>query len=124
MFFTIIKPVHFLFFEHIIFEAEKAIHDSHYLVTTNKYSNQIYVIKPSDHKKTGLYQGSDNRCEGDRSYDLIRLLQQSQSIHYCNKSVLGIFPDLNMIYSVLRLLISFREAPWYSYKFTTCGIFV
>ena len=53
-------------------------------------------ISSSDHRKTGLYQGSDNRCEEYFNSDLIRMLQQSQSIHYCNHLVLAIVPDLNI----------------------------
>ena len=111
-------------FEHNIFAADKAIHHFHYLIINNKYSNQVRVMKTSNHQKTGLYQGSDNSCEGDRNSDLISLLQKSQAIRYCKQSVLAIFPDLKVTYSVILLLISFREAPWYRYKFTTCEIFV
>ena len=64
-----------LFFssEHKIFAAEKAIHNLQFLIINNKYSNQVYVIKPSDHWKTGFRQGSSECCEGDRDYDLNRL---------------------------------------------------
>ena len=54
------------------------------------------VISYSDHQKTGIYQGSADFCEGGLNFDLIRLLQQSQSTHYCNQSVLVIVPDLNI----------------------------
>ena len=47
-------------------------------------------------KKTVLYQGSSDNCEGDRNPDIIRLLHKSQEIHYCNQSVLSIVPDLNI----------------------------
>ena len=114
----------FFIFEHNIFAADKAIHNFQYLITNNKYSNQVYVIKPSDYQNTGIYQGSADRCEGYRESDLILLIQQSQAVHYCNQSLLAIVPDLNVTYSVLQFLISFREAPWYSYTFTTCNIFV
>ena len=40
-------------------------------------------------------------------------LHKSWSIQYCNQPVLAIALDLNVTYSVLRSLISFREAPWY-----------
>ena len=63
-------------FEHKLFAVDKAIHNYQYLITNNKYSNQIYVIKPSNHQKTGLYQGSSDRCEGDRDCDLIRLASE------------------------------------------------
>ena len=52
-------------FEHNIFVADKEIHNFQFLITNNKYSDQVYVIRPSDHQKTGPYQGSADRCEGD-----------------------------------------------------------
>ena len=54
------------------------------------------VISYSDHRTTGLYQGSADCCEGDRNSDIIPLFQPSQAIHYCNQSVLAILPDLNI----------------------------
>ena len=60
-------------FENIFFAADKGIHNIWLLIIKNKYSYQVSVIKPSDHWNTGLYQGSDDRCEGDRNYDLNRL---------------------------------------------------
>ena len=39
------------------------------------------------------------------------MLQKSQAIHNCNQSVLAIFQDLNVTYSVLRFLTSFRKHP-------------
>ena len=53
-------------------------------------------ISSRDNQKTGLYQGSADRCEGYRNSDLIRLIQKSQAINYCNQSVLAIVPDLNI----------------------------
>ena len=50
------------------------------------------IISSSDHQKIGLYQGPVNICEGDRKSDLIFLIKKSQAIHYCNQSVLAIFP--------------------------------
>ena len=60
-------------FEHNIFAADKAIHNLQFLITKNKYSNQVYVIKPIYHWKTGIYQGSADCCEGDHDSDLNRL---------------------------------------------------
>ena len=54
------------------------------------------VILSSDCQKTGLYQGSADCCEGYHNLDIIRLLQQSQTIYYCNQSVLAIVPDLKI----------------------------
>ena len=59
------------------------------------------VISSRDHQKTGIYQGSDDRCKGDCNSDLIRLLQKSQLIHYCNQSVLAIVPDLNILVFII-----------------------
>ena len=41
-------------FEHNIFAADKEIHNLQFLIANNKYSNQVYVIKPSDHWNTGF----------------------------------------------------------------------
>ena len=54
------------------------------------------VISSCDHGTTGLYQWSANCWEGECNSDIIRLLQQSHTIHYCNQSVLEIFTDLNI----------------------------
>ena len=35
-----------------------------------KVNGQVYVIKPSDHWKTGLYHGSADFCAVDHEYDL------------------------------------------------------
>ena len=50
----------------------------------------------------------------------------NEEIQYCNQPVLDIALDLNVAYSVLWLLISFREAPWkgfvcYVLDITTTG---
>ena len=55
------------------------------------------VILYIDRQKKGLYNGSDNCCEGDHNLDIICLLQQSQTIHYYNQSVLAIVPDLTRL---------------------------
>ena len=39
-------------------------------ITNNKYSKQVYVIKPSEQWKTTLYQGPSDRGERDRESDL------------------------------------------------------
>ena len=61
------------------------------------------IISSSDHQKKGLYQGSADRCEGDRNSDIIRLIYQSQAIHYCNQSVLAIVPDLNIFIFIITI---------------------
>ena len=55
-----------------------------------------HFISSSDRKTPRLYQGSADCCEGYRNCDMIRLLQPSQKILYCNQSVLAIVPDLNI----------------------------
>ena len=60
------------------------------------------VISSSDHQKSGIYQGLSYSHEGDQNSDLICLLQKSQEIHYCNQSVLKIFPELDIfIFSII-----------------------
>ena len=44
-----------------------------------------------------LYQGSADCCEGYCNSDIIRMLQSSQTIHYCHQLVLVIVPDLNIL---------------------------
>ena len=44
-----------------------------------------HIISSSDRQRPRLYQGSAYYCEGDRNSDIIRLLQPSQKIHYCNQ---------------------------------------
>ena len=55
------------------------------------------VISSSDPQKRGIYQGSAYICEGDCNSDLICLIQKSQAIYCCNKSVLAIVPYLNIL---------------------------
>ena len=69
-FLTNIESVHFFYFKHSIFATDKATHKFKFLITNNKYSNQVYVIKKSDHWKTRLYQGSADHREGDCDSDL------------------------------------------------------
>ena len=69
------------------------------------------VISSSDHRKTGLYQGSSHRCEGDCNSYLIILLQKYQAIRYWNQSVLAIFPDLNIfVFGITIFDLIFRSA--------------
>ena len=63
-------------FKDIIFAADRAIHNFQYLITNNKYSNQVYAIKPINQQKTGIYQGSADSCKGDRDSDLIFLASE------------------------------------------------
>ena len=74
MFLKNIESVHLFYIrtQHF-FAADKAIHNFKFLITNNNHSNEVYVIKPRNHQKTGLYQGSANLCKGDRDSDLIRL---------------------------------------------------
>ena len=54
------------------------------------------VISSSNRQMPRLYQVSADCCEVDRNYDIIRLLQPYQTIHYCNQSMFVIVPDLNI----------------------------
>ena len=63
--------------------------------TTAPFDNTP-IISSRNRQTTGLYQGSDNCCEVCCNSDIIILLQQFQTIHYCNQSVLYIVPDLNI----------------------------
>ena len=73
--------------------------------------DDIPVISSSDHRTAGHYQGSADRCEGDRNSDIISLLQKSQAIHYCNQSVLEIVPDLNIfVFSITIFELISRSA--------------
>ena len=74
------------------------------------------VISSSDHQTTGLYPRSANTCEGDCNSDLIYMLQQYQAIHYCNQSVLAIFPGLNIfVFSItIFYLVSRITLVWFS----------
>ena len=75
-FLTNIESVHLFYFKHNIFAADKAIHNFQYLITNNKDSNQVYVIKPINHRKKGLYQVSAGFCEVDLDSDLICLASE------------------------------------------------
>ena len=51
--------------------------------TTAPYDS-THVLSSSNRRMLRLYQGSADRCEGDRNLDVIRLLQPSLIIHFCN----------------------------------------
>ena len=84
------------------------------MVSFDFYSTCYKVYIYLTYIKTQLHQGSDNCCEGDHNSDAIRPLQPYLKIHYFNQSVLAIVPDLNIFVWSITILISFREAPWYS----------
>ena len=71
---------------------------------TTETFDKTTVISSSVHQKIGLSQGSADRCEGDRNSDLIRLLRKYQAIHYCNQSVLAIFPELNIFVFIIAIV--------------------
>ena len=80
------------------------------LWTTAPFDNTP-VISSSERQTSWLYQGSDNRCEVDRNYDIFYLLQPSQAVHYRNQSVLAIFPDLNIfVFSITIFDLISRSA--------------
>ena len=82
-----------------------------------------HVVSSSNRWTPRLYQLSDDSFEGDHNADTIRLLQPSQTIHYCNQSMLAIFIVLIYSFEVLLFYISFREAPWYS-SFILCASYL
>ena len=63
---------------------------------TKAQFNTTYVLSFSKFQKQRLYQQSAYPCEGDRNLDVICLLQEYMTIHYCNQSVLAFVPDLNI----------------------------
>ena len=80
---------------------------------SNEQRHHLRTLPSSsiEHQKTGLYQGSADCCEGYRDSGLIRLLQKSQAIHYCNKSVLSIVPDLSIfVFSITIVDLILRSA--------------
>ena len=84
--------------------------------------DNTYIISSSNRQTQKLYQGSEDWCEGESNYNIICFRQPSQTIHYFNQSVLVIVPDVNIFVLVLRCLISFREAPWYSFYYYVLAI--
>ena len=88
-------------------------------INTQRWSTSPFddtpIVSPRHSKywNTGLYQGSDDRCEGDRDSDLNLMASAILVIQYYNQPVLAIALDLNVTYLVLWSLISFQEAPWY-----------
>ena len=69
------------------------------------------VILSIYRQKKGLYNGSDNFCEGDHNLYIICLLHQSQTIHYYNQSVLAIVPDMKIfVFSITYFDLISRSA--------------
>ena len=75
-FLTTIEYVHLFYFQTQKICSRSRNHNLQFLITNNKYNNQVYVIKPIYHLKTGLYQGSANCCEWDRESDLNSLASE------------------------------------------------
>ena len=73
--------------------------------------NNTPVISSRDQQTIGLYQGSADCCEGYGNSGLFSLLHPYLTIHYCNQSLLAIFPDLNIfIWSITNFGIILRSA--------------
>ena len=76
-------------------------------INTQQRTTALLDITPlfsySYHQTPRLYQGSANRCEGDCNFNIICLLQTSQTIPYCNQSVLEIVPDLNIFVFIITI---------------------
>ena len=75
--------------------------------------NINHFVSYRDHRRPRRYQGSANHCEKDCNLDVICLIQQFLTIHYCNQSVLAIVPDLNIFVWSITIFISFRKVPCY-----------
>ena len=59
-------------------------------------------ISYSNRQMPILYQWSEHRCEVVCNFYIIGLLKPSQTIHYCNWSVLELVPDMNiLVWSIL-----------------------
>ena len=69
-----------------------------------------HVISSSDCQTPRLYQGLDDRCEGDRNSDIICLLLPYLTIQYCNHSVLAIFPDLNILVRIITIFYLIKRS--------------
>ena len=85
--------------------------------------NITHIISSSNHQTPRLYQGSDNCCEGDCNSNIIRLLQLSHKIHYCNQSVLAIVPDLNifvLIITIFDLILRSALVQFFYYVQSIC----
>ena len=91
---------------------------------TTEPFNITHVISYIDNQTPILYQGSADSCEGYRNSDIIRLLQPSQTIHYCNQSVLLIVQDLNVfVFSIMIFALTLRRALVHFFSIT-CNTFV
>ena len=73
--------------------------------------NITHVISSCNLRTPILYQGLANHCKGDRNSDIICLLHPYQTIHYCNQSVLGTVPEMNILaWSITIFDIILRSA--------------
>ena len=92
-------------------------------ITTEPF-NITHVISCSDRQTTILCQGSIHCCEGDCRTNIIRLLQPSQTSHYCNKSVLSIVTDLNIFIWSIAIFDLFLRSALVQFFSITCYLFV
>ena len=75
-------------------------------------SDITHVISSSNRQTPRLYHGWADCCEGDCNLDIICLLHPSQTIHYCNQSVLLILLDQNIfIWTITIVNIISRKRP-------------
>ena len=70
-------------------------------INTQRQTTSPFNITPDISSRncqtTWLYQGSANNCKVYHNYNIIRLLQPSQAIHYSKQSGLAIVLDLNIL---------------------------
>ena len=82
--------------------------------------NITHVISSTDLQITIQYQGSSDSCEGDLNLDIIRLLQPSHTIQYCNQSVLAIVPDLNIFVWSITIFDLISRSALVQFFYITC----
>ena len=79
-----------------------------------------HIISSIKRQTPRLYQGSTYCCEVDCNYNIICLIQPYHAIHYCNKSVFAIVPDLTIfVWSIMIFHITSRSA-LVQFFFITC----
>ena len=76
-----------------------------------------HVLLSRELQTPRLYQGSEDSCGGDFNFNVVSMVQQFLTIHYCNQSVLAIVPDLNTFLSIIKIfdLISRSSLVHYFY---------
>ena len=82
--------------------------------------DSTHILSSRNCRTTKLYQGSVDRCKGDRNSDVIRLLQPYLTIHHFNQSVLAIVPDLNIFVFSIKIFDLISRSALVQYFPITC----